>query len=204
MNEIATFSIFDKLYLAQSLTLVNNHPVTCSKDPNGAMTPAPSELALSSIEVLGRLSAIFTERRRQLADKVGLTDPQWQALEEIQTEHFMPSLFARERKSSAAAVSKLLRQLTDKGLITAHVSEIDARQRDYVVTERGQRVMETLRAERKRAIEEVWLSFSPAELETFRALGTTLAERLEDFAARSLTAQAKPPAREAPLSPSRI
>lgn len=142
----------------------------------------PQAIALGAVEVLGRLAAVFAERRRQLAESVGLTDQQWQALEEIQTEHFMPSLFARERKSSAAAVSKILRQLLDKGLITAHVSDGDARKRAYVLTARGQEVMSTLRAERKRAIEQVWLSFPEAELERFHELGSKLADRLEIFA----------------------
>ena len=138
--------------------------------------------ALLAVEVLGRLAAVFAERRRQLAESVGLTDQQWQALEEIQTEHFMPSLFARERKSSAAAVSKILRQLTDKGLITAHVDNDDGRKRSYIMTARGQGVMKTLRAERQRAIEQVWLRFPQTELESFNQLGTRLAEGLEAFA----------------------
>jgi DNA-binding MarR family transcriptional regulator len=142
--------------------------------------PAP---ALDAVAVLGRLSAVFNERRRQLAESVGLTDQQWQALEEIQTEHFMPSLFARERKSSAAAVSKILRQLTDKGLITASVSGDDARKRDYVVTGSGKRALDTLRAERRRAVERVWLSFDAAELEAWRDFGARLADRLERYAA---------------------
>lgn len=146
--------------------------------------------ALTAVEVLGRLSAVFAERRRQLAESVGLTDQQWQALEEIQTEHFMPSLFARERKSSAAAVSKILRQLTDKGLITAHVGNDDARKRSYVVTPRGQVVMKTLRAERQRAIEQVWLRFPQAELEAFNQLGSRLAESLEMFAKEAARSKA--------------
>ncbi|HSC86089.1 MAG TPA: MarR family winged helix-turn-helix transcriptional regulator [Polyangiaceae bacterium] len=145
---------------------------------------SPEGRALQAIEVLGRLAAVFTERRRQLAESVGLTDQQWQALEEIQSEHFMPSLFARERKSSAAAVSKILRQLTDKGLITSSVRGDDGRKREYEITGPGLRALGTLRAERQRAIEHVWLSLSPAHLTDWTTVGSELAERLETYAAR--------------------
>ena len=67
-----------------------------------------------AIECLQQLTAAFGQRRQQLAADVGLTEGQWAVLEEIATEHFMPSMFARARESSAAAVSKTLRQLSEK------------------------------------------------------------------------------------------
>jgi DNA-binding MarR family transcriptional regulator len=142
-------------------------------------------LALGCVEVLGRLASLFEERRRQLAEGAGMTVGQWQVLEEIQTEHFMPSLFAQRRASSAAAVSKVLRQLTDKGLIVAQLSQEDARKRDYSVTQEGKRLLGRVREQRKHAIEEVWLKLSRDELIGFDSIGTQLAERLEDFAASS-------------------
>ena len=147
-----------------------------SKDPK-------QRLALSCVEVLGRLAELFDERRRQLAEGARLTVQQWQALEEVQHEHFMPSMFAQRRASSAAAVSKILRQLTDKGLIVAHVSEKDARQRDYVVTAQGQAILSQVRDERQRAIDELWLQLSQEDLSNFYSVGTDLAERLEKVAA---------------------
>lgn len=144
--------------------------------------PAKERLALDSVEVLGRLAALFDERRRQLAESVGLTVGQWQVLEEIQETHFMPSLFAQKRASSPAAVSKVLRQLTDKELIVAQLSAHDARHRDYAVTPRGQEVLESLRVQRKQAVDEVWMSFSTEQLERFHALGSELASRLQAWA----------------------
>lgn len=140
--------------------------------------------ALKAIATLGRLVTVFAERRKQLAESVGLTDQQWQALEEVQTEHFMPSLFAHKRETSAAAVSKILRQLSDKGLIQAAVSAVDGRQRSYSVTAQGQTLLSTLRAERERAIREVWLQFELSDLHTWSGLGERLAEGLERLAAQ--------------------
>jgi len=128
------------------------------------------------------LTALFDERRRQLAEGVGLTVQQWQVLEELQSEHFMPSMFAQQRASSAAAVSKILRQLTDKGIIVAHVSDDDARKRDYEVTPLGKTLLSQVRRERKRAIDEVWLNLSDEELKRFRKVGSTIAERLRLWA----------------------
>lgn len=142
---------------------------------------AHRELVHRSIEVLGRLAELFRQRRAQLAAEAGLTDPQWEVLEEISTEHFMPSMFARRRESSAAAVSKLIRQLVDKGLVSVRVARGDARHRDYALTSRGKRALEVLRASRERAIEDVWLTFEPADLEHFSRFGADLAERLTEL-----------------------
>ncbi len=146
-----------------------------------APRPNKESLALDCVEVLGNLAALFEERRRQLAESVGLTVQQWQVLEEVTAEHFMPSMFAQQRSSSAAAVSKILRQLTDKGIIVAHVSESDARKRDYEVTPLGKRLLSKVRKERQRAISEVWLALSREELAEFHAIGNNLAERLQTW-----------------------
>ncbi len=103
-------------------------------------------------------------------------------LEVVQLEHFMPSLFAQEQDRSPAAVSKVLRQLTDKGLIAASVSELDARQRNYVVTHQGEAILRSLRKHREVAIEKVWLELSQEELGQFEVLGNKVAERLEAVA----------------------
>ena len=144
--------------------------------------------AHAAIAVLARLAELYRERREQLSRAVGLTDQQWGVLEEIATEHFMPSLFARRRESSPAAVSKILRQVQDKALVVAAVAEGDARQRRYALTPKGRRVMEELRARREEAIREVWLALDPAGLRVFTVLGGELIGRLEEYA----TAEARP------------
>ena len=168
-------------------------PRSSLSSPVGAAGLAAQQaVALGCVEVLGRLAGLFVERRRQLAESVGLTDQQWHALEEVQTEHFMPSLFARERASSAAAVSKILRQLTDKGLITGQVGAGDARHRSYQVTVRGHETLNTLRQGRQEAIRKVWLPLSATELNAFRSVGTKVAEQLETIA-REIRGVALPP-----------
>jgi len=90
-----------------------------------------------AIGQLQRLTELFGKRRVQLATGVGLTEQQWRVLEEIATEHFMPSMFARGRRSTAAAVSRIIRQLLDKQLVSVSVSRTDGRQRRYVLTAKG-------------------------------------------------------------------
>ena len=136
-----------------------------------------------AIAGLGRLVEVFTHRRRQLAQVVGLTEREWAVLEEISSEHFMPSMFARRQDSSPAAVSKILRQLLDKGLISVSVSKDDGRQRRYVLTGKGRRAIERLRAARQQAIEEVWMRFGADEIREFTRLSAELTERLEAYAA---------------------
>jgi len=94
----------------------------------------------------------------------------------------MPSLFARRRSVSAAAVSKLIRGLLDKQLIRVRVSELDGRQRDYTLTARGKKNLERLRASRERAIAAVWGDLSAQELDQFAHFGSELGDRLEDYA----------------------
>ncbi len=137
----------------------------------------------AAIECLGRLSELYRQRREQLAASVGLTDTEWGVLEEIATEHFMPSFFARKRESSAAAVSKILRQVMDKGLVVATIAKDDARQRKYALTSKGKRLMARLRESREDAIREVWLTLGAARMRAFTDFGTELIGRLESYAA---------------------
>lgn len=139
------------------------------------------ELSLRAIAALGRLSEAFQERRRSLAASVGLTEGQWELLEEISTEHFMPSMFAKRRSSSAAAVSKALRQLKEKGLVTAALGAEDARQRDYELTAKGRRLLDELRAGREAAIEAIWRKLDAGKVEAFADFGEDLASRLEAY-----------------------
>lgn len=136
----------------------------------------------AAIACLQRLTDLFAERRQQLARSVGLTDQQWAALEEICSEHFMPSLFARQRQSSAAAVSKILRQLLDKDLVSVGLGARDGRQRRYELTAKGKRCIEGLRREREAAIRTVWSGLDGVGLDAFTHLGTRLAQRLTHYA----------------------
>jgi DNA-binding MarR family transcriptional regulator len=154
---------------------------------SAATSPSPSSPSVAdahaAIACLARLAELYRQRREQLAESVDLSDPQWGVLEEIATEHFMPSLFARHRDSSAAAVSKILRQLLDKGLILAAIAKGDARQRHYSLTARGKRVMDRLREAREAAVREVWLTLDKKAMHQFTEFGSLLVTRLERYAA---------------------
>jgi len=173
------------IYLARILTLVNIIPVKVIRPEKPTKESEKAQLALAAVEVLGRLAALFDERRRQLAEGAGLTVVQWQALEQVQHEHFMPTMFAAQRSSSTAAVSKVLRQLVDKGLIVASLSEKDGRQRDYKVTEQGEQILAYVREQRKRAISEIWLKLGHEDLGQFISIGGQIAERLDEWATQS-------------------
>ena len=135
-----------------------------------------------AIAVLQRLAELFVARREQLAAEAGVTVPQWRLLEEIATRDFMPSMFARRRAVSSAAISKLIRGLLDRGLISVKVSAEDGRQREYALTARGRRMLESLRNSRERAIEAVWSDLPSRELQRFAEFGGRLADRLEEYA----------------------
>ncbi|MGD0836943.1 MAG: MarR family winged helix-turn-helix transcriptional regulator [Polyangia bacterium] len=141
----------------------------------------PFSLIHEAIACLGRLSNAFRRRREQLAGAVGLSDGQWGVLEEIAAEHFMPSMFAKTRDSSAAAVSKTLRQLLDKQLISVGLSKTDGRQRAYLLTTAGKRVLARLRKERVAAIESIWLTLSRDDVKRFIAFAGELSLRLEKY-----------------------
>jgi DNA-binding MarR family transcriptional regulator len=135
----------------------------------------------AAVACLGRLTELFRQRRQQLAASVGLTEQQWSVLDEIENEHFMPSMFARRRESSAAAVSKILRQLQDKELVVVSLSTSDGRQRNYELSPLGKRALDRLRAHRQHAISEVWLELDATELAAFTRFGNELTERLERY-----------------------
>lgn len=150
--------------------------------------PSPSpEHVHEAIGHLGRLSELFHKRRGQLAESVGLTEHQWGVLEEVALDHFMPSMFARQRESSAAAVSKTLRQLLSKALIAVSVDANDGRQRKYELTVTGKQVLERLRHYRQEAIRQVWEHFEAAELERFIAFAKVLGDGLEGLLASGAT-----------------
>ena len=135
-----------------------------------------------ALAALQRLADAFAHRRSQLAEAAGLSDAQWRVLEQIAAEDFLPSLFARRRARSAAAVSKVIRQLLDQDLIEVSIAEGDARQRRYSLTSAGRAAMETVRRDRERALERIWSDFEPAPLARFAEFATELAERMETHA----------------------
>ena len=134
-----------------------------------------------AIACLGRLTEVYGQRRQDLAEQVGLSEQQWSVLDEIEHEAFMPSLFARRRESSAAAVSKILRQLQDKELVVVSVRPHDGRQRLYELSPLGRQTMARLRALRQDAITEVWEPFDSAQLKAFTRFGNELLDRLERY-----------------------
>ena len=134
-----------------------------------------------AIARLQRLAELFQKRREQLARAVGLTDHQWGVLEEISTEHFMPSMFARRRESSPAAVSKTIRQLVDKELVEVSVSVRDARQRTYELTDKGKQILKRLRQRREDAIERVWMKLEPKQVNEFARFADEISPRLEEL-----------------------
>lgn len=136
---------------------------------------------LDSIRELQRLADLFCDRRENLAKSVGLTVQQWRILEEISDEHFMPSMFARRQESSAAAVSKIIRQLLDKNLIQVNPDSADGRVRRYSLSELGKEVMNQLRKNRQKAIENIWFDLPADQLVLFKELSATLANRLENY-----------------------
>ncbi len=143
---------------------------------------APSPAIHRAIEGLQRLAELFAERRRQLAREAGVTEGEWQLLEEIAGERFMPSLFARRCSKSPAAVSRTLRQLKARGCVHSTIDASDARQRAYRLTPEGRRVLGRLRSARVRAIAAIWSPLPAAELERFGRFAAQLAERLEGYA----------------------
>jgi DNA-binding MarR family transcriptional regulator len=147
-----------------------------------AMAAPPVPVVHDAIANLQRLTELFQARRSALATEAGLTEQQWEVLERIATEHFMPSMFARRRDSSAAAVSRLIRQLLDKRLVSASAHEHDGRQRRYVLTAKGKRTLDGLRADRQSAIDTIWASLDPRALATFTAESAELVRRIEAYA----------------------
>jgi DNA-binding MarR family transcriptional regulator len=152
-------------------------------------SPLPVRGAIAALQ---RLAEAFQLRRAQLARDSGLSEAQYQVLEQIGSRSFMPSLFARRRESSAAAVSKVLRTLQDSGLVEAAIGDGDARRRSYRLTAVGARLLEGVEAGRRRAIDAVWSDLDPKELQRFARFSDRLAERLEAYAEsqRSATAAA--------------
>ena len=133
---------------------------------------------------LQRLADLFHQRRTQLAQGAGLTEAQWEVLERIASEQFMPSLLARHRDSSPPAVSRIIRQLLRKRLITVSVSATDGRQRRYQLTARGRKTLDALRGLRRRAIDTIWMDLDPRALAAFTDFSGELITRLEAYASR--------------------
>src|SRR5260370_6313641 len=134
-----------------------------------------------AIEAMAALAELLERRREALARDAGITIEQWRVLEEISTQHFIPSMFARSRDSSAAAVSKILRQLLDTGLVSAAIGRDDRRNRHYKLTARGNRTLSELRSARESAIEAILTGFSRDDLAAFSKFAARLSERIERY-----------------------
>jgi DNA-binding MarR family transcriptional regulator len=152
-------------------------PARAKAIPEGGVTRIHAGIA-----ALQRLSDVFTLRREQLAAEVELTDHQWSVLEEIATLHFMPSMFAKRRSSSPAAISKTLRNLMERGLVSVAVGDGDGRRRTYSLTADGEKTMVLLRKGRQRAIDHIWSDLDANGLAQFCKFSDELARRMEDYA----------------------
>jgi len=140
-----------------------------------------------AIAALQRLTDLFRLRRAQLARAALLSEQQWHVLEEIAAEQFMPSMFARGREQSPAAVSRVVRQLLDRKLIApAPARGGDRRHRAYALTALGKRTLAELHARRGEAVDAVWLQIDPRRLAFFTEVSTELAARLEAYARRAV------------------
>ncbi len=133
---------------------------------------------------LNRLTELFHRRRAELAAAVGFTEQQWLVLERISTEHFIPSLFAVERESSRAAVSKIIRQLVDKGLVTVALDREDARQRQYALTILGKKKMAEVRRLREEAIDNIWMELDHGDLRRFCDFSDRLIDMIETYSGK--------------------
>ncbi|MCP5065154.1 MAG: MarR family transcriptional regulator [bacterium] len=131
---------------------------------------------------LQELASLFAERRSQLAHEAGLRESEWRMLEEVEDEHFLPSLFARERSCTPAAVSKTLRALLEAGLVRARIDPRDGRQRRYELTAAGKRRLGGLRAAREEALSVIWSDLPERELARFTRFSESLVERLQAYA----------------------
>jgi DNA-binding MarR family transcriptional regulator len=139
------------------------------------------EVVHEAISWLQQLTELFQRRRYQLASAAGITEQQWLVLEKISADHFIPSLFAKERESSAAAVSKIIRQLVDKKLVDVTLSREDARQREYALTSEGEQLMKRLRDLREQAIDKIWMTLDSEALDQFCRFGSELTEAILRF-----------------------
>lgn len=149
------------------------------------MTREPQlETVHRAIARLNRLTELFQRRRGELAAAAGFTEQQWLVLERISTEHFIPSLFAEERESSRAAVSKIIRQLVDKGLVTVGLDRQDARQRQYTLTSLGKKKMAEVRRMREEAIDNIWMDFDHGDLTRFCDFSDRLIAMIESYSGK--------------------
>ncbi len=143
------------------------------------------QVTFQAIEQVQQLAALFTKRRNQLAQQVGLTEAQWRILEGISTEHFMPSMFAREQDNTCGAVSKIIRQLLEKKLIKVSISEKDGRKRQYELLPQGKKTMSQLRELREEAIQEIWADLPMDDLEIFTRFSGLLIEKWRQYSTTS-------------------
>src|SRR5262249_61816638 len=108
----------------------------------------------------------------------------WETLARTASGPFTPSLLARHRDSSPPAVSRIIRQLLRKRLITVSVSATDGRQRRYQLTARGRKTLDALGGLRRRAVDAIWMDLDPRALAAFTDFSGELITRLEAYAAR--------------------
>jgi len=124
---------------------------------------------------MAALAEIF-ERRRRCLRATRITIEQWRVLEEISTEHFIPSMFARsQRQARRRRYSKILRQLLDSGLVSAAIGRDGPQESELQADrERTSHAAGSARRRRQAAIEAVWTGFSRDELASFSTFASKL------------------------------
>jgi len=92
-----------------------------------AIANARRDPIFQAIEAMTALAELFERRREALARDAGNHYRAVAGARRNFDSTFIPSMFARSRDSSAAAVSKILRQLLDSGLVSAAIGRADRR-----------------------------------------------------------------------------
>lgn len=139
------------------------------------------EKVYKAIEQLRALSHVYMKKRRELAQKVDLTEAQWRMLEEISDEGFMPSLFAAKSDLTKAAVSKILKQLQEQKLVEVSSSEKDGRVKEYQLTKRAAGKLEKLREHRRQAIDAIWMKTDEPLLDASLEFNEALIQRFLEY-----------------------
>src|SRR5690606_36577488 len=84
-----------------------------------------------------------------------------------------------------AAVSKILRQLEEEGLIEVDITlSPDARQKKFCLTKSGQASMSKLQRSRAAAVDEIWRGLDADSLQQFSETSREIAARMEAVARR--------------------
>lgn len=94
-----------------------------------------------------------------------------------------PSALASHFHLDASTISRQIASLEQAGLITREPDAEDRRARQLRLTEHGQRVLTTTRAERRGMVRDLLHSWSPEDLASFASLLATFNTGLDNYLA---------------------